>query len=75
MAGTVSRTARQWLSRHVSSLLLVVTGTGLAAGGILHMTSLGGAGDMAWIAAAACGPAMPCGRWRTASASAAPAWT
>jgi len=55
VAGTISRTAWQWLSRRVSSLLLVVTGTGLLAGGIMHTTSLGSTGDMAWIAAAACG--------------------
>ncbi len=55
MVRVVSAVAWRWLNRHVAALLLVVTGTGLVAGGTMHMTSLGGAGNIAWIAAAACG--------------------
>jgi heavy metal translocating P-type ATPase len=49
------RAARRWLARHVALVLLVVTGCGLAAGGVLHVAQAGVAGDMAWIAVGACG--------------------
>jgi heavy metal translocating P-type ATPase len=49
------RAARRWLARHVALVLLVVTGSGLTAGGALHVAQAGGAGDIAWIAVGACG--------------------
>src|SRR5664280_1399061 len=47
-----------WLSRLGTLLPLAVTTTGLIAGGVLHWTGVGSAGDVAWIAVAGCGIAL-----------------
>ncbi len=46
---------RRWLAKHVALVLLVLTGSGLAAGAVLHLAQAGAAGDLAWIAVGACG--------------------
>jgi len=59
MVGSVAlmrqHAARLWLARHVALLLLVLTVTGLAVGGVLSLAGAGRAGDVAWVAAGACG--------------------
>lgn len=49
--------ARPWLARAVALAPLIVTASGLLAGGVLHFTGAPGAGNAAWIAAGACGVA------------------
>lgn len=44
-----------WLTRHSALLLLVVTTSGLAAGGVAHLAGADGVRDAAWVGAAACG--------------------
>jgi len=51
------RAARQRLTRAVALAPLVATVSGLTAGAVLHLAGAGGAGDLAWIAAGACGAA------------------
>jgi heavy metal translocating P-type ATPase len=51
------RSRLAWLGRRMPVILLAVTVSGLAAGGILHLAGAGGAGDTAWLAAAVCGSA------------------
>ena len=51
------RAARRWLVRAVAQVPLIVTVSGLLAGGVLHLAGAPGAGDGAWIAAGACGAA------------------
>jgi magnesium-transporting ATPase (P-type) len=54
MMGTIKRAAR-WVARQSASLLLIVTATGLAAGGVASLAGAAAAADAAWLAAAACG--------------------
>ena len=49
--------AARWLVRAVALAPLIVTTSGLLAGGILHLAGASGAGNGAWIAAGACGAA------------------
>ena len=49
------RAARLWLARAAEMAPLIVTVSGLFAGGVLHLAGAAGAGDAAWIAAGACG--------------------
>jgi heavy metal translocating P-type ATPase len=49
------RDAGRWLARHNALVLLAVTTSGLAAGGMLQLAAAGGTGDAAWIAAGLCG--------------------
>ena len=44
-----------WLRRHPALVMLVVTVSGLAAGGLARLAGAGGGADAAWLAAAACG--------------------
>jgi heavy metal translocating P-type ATPase len=55
MAVTLAQHARAWLSRRAALLLLVVTASGLAAGGLAHLAGAGAVADAAWLATAACG--------------------
>jgi len=54
------RAGRRWLTRHISLVLLVVTGSGLVAGGAMHLAQAAAAGDVAWIAAGAFGAGYAC---------------
>ncbi len=47
--------ARAWLDRYSALVLLVLTGSGLAAGVGLSLAGAGAAGDAAWFASGACG--------------------
>jgi len=51
------RAGRLWLARAAEMAPLIVTVSGLLAGGILHLAGAPGAGDGAWIAAGTCGVA------------------
>src|ERR1035437_8478797 len=51
------RAGRLWRARAAEMAPLIVTVSGLLAGGILHLAGAPGAGDGAWIAAGACGAA------------------
>src|ERR1022692_3045618 len=51
------RAGRLWLARAAEMAPLIVTVSGLLAGGVLHLAGAAGAGDGAWIAAGACGAA------------------
>ena len=64
------RDAGRWLARHNALVLLAVTTSALAAGGMLQLAAAGGTGDAAWIAAGLCGAGYALGRWRTRSAGA-----
>ncbi len=44
-----------WLGRRSAVVLLVVTVSGLAVGGLARLAGAGGVSDVAWLAAAACG--------------------
>ncbi len=60
MATAGIRAGRRWLTRHISLVLLVVTGSGLVAGGAMHLAQAAAAGDVAWIAAGAFGAGYAC---------------
>ena len=49
--------ARRWLAGHLATVLLLVTGGCLAAGGILHLAGAVDGADMAWMAGGAVGAA------------------
>ncbi len=49
--------ARRWLAGHLATVLLLVTGGCLAAGGILHVAGAVDGADMAWMAGGAVGAA------------------
>src|ERR1039458_6553472 len=51
------RAGRLWLALAAEMAPLIVTVSGLLAGGILHLAGAPGAGDGAWIAAGTCGVA------------------
>jgi len=55
VAKTFVQDARAWLGRRSALVLLVVTASGLAAGGLARLAGAGAAADVAWLAAAACG--------------------
>ena len=55
MPVTGGRGARAWLIRRSATLLLLITISGLAVGGLARLAGAGGAADMAWLAAAVCG--------------------
>ncbi|HLI40577.1 MAG TPA: heavy metal translocating P-type ATPase [Streptosporangiaceae bacterium] len=55
MFSGIARGVRAWLARRTAPLLLAVTAAGLAAGGLAELAGGGGAADLAWLAAAACG--------------------
>jgi len=57
MASGHFRPAWHWLARAAAQVPLIVTASGLLAGGALHLAGAGGAGDAAWIATGACGAA------------------
>ena len=54
MTATV-RSRRAWLARRSALMLLVVTASGLAAGGLARLAGAGAVADAAWLATAACG--------------------
>ena len=47
--------ARTWLRQRSAWVLLVVTASGLAVGGLAWLAGAGGVSDVAWLATAACG--------------------
>jgi len=53
-AGFAQR-GRAWLGRRAALLLLTVTASGLAAGGLAYLAGTGAAADTAWLVTAACG--------------------
>ena len=55
MPVTGGRGARAWLIRRSATLLLLITISGLAAGGLARLAGAGGVADVAWLAAAVCG--------------------
>ena len=55
MMKTSARRAWAWLLRRSALVLLVVTASGLAAGGLAHLAGAGTVADAAWLATAACG--------------------
>ena len=55
MAKRFIRRTRVWLGRRTALLLLAVTVSGLAAGGLARLAGAGAAGNAAWLATAACG--------------------
>jgi hypothetical protein len=55
MAVTAGRGARTWLIRRSATLLLLITISGLAAGGVARLAGADRAADIAWLAAAVCG--------------------
>ena len=55
MGVTAGRGARTWLIRRSATLLLLVTISGLAAGGLARLAGADRAADIAWLAAAICG--------------------
>ena len=54
MTATV-QSRRAWLARRSALMLLVVTASGLAAGGLARLAGAGAVADAAWLATAACG--------------------
>jgi heavy metal translocating P-type ATPase len=55
MTTTMARGVRAWLVRRSAPLLLVVTTTGMVAGGAAWLGGASGVADAAWLATAACG--------------------
>jgi len=55
MVTTFVRRTRAWLGRRAALILLVVTASGLAAGGLAYVAGAGPAADAAWLVTAACG--------------------
>ena len=55
MTTTMARGVRAWLVRRSAPLLLVVTTTGMVAGGAAWLAGASGVADAAWLATAACG--------------------
>jgi cation transport ATPase len=55
MTRTVGRGVWGWLRRRSALVLLVVTVSGLAAGGLARLVGADTVADAAWLAAAACG--------------------
>ena len=55
MVTTFVRRARAWLARRAALLLLVVTASGLAAGGLARLAGAGAVADAAWLVTAAVG--------------------
>jgi cation transport ATPase len=53
----IARRREHWLARHMAAALLVVTTSGLVAGGAAHLAGAASAGDAAWLAAGMCGAA------------------
>ena len=47
--------AMRWLDRHAAIGLLLLSATGLAAGGALHLAGASSAGNVAWLAVSGCG--------------------
>jgi heavy metal translocating P-type ATPase len=60
MTETVARDAQAWLARRAAPLLLLVTGSGLAAGGVAILAGASGIADVLWLGVAACGLAYAC---------------
>jgi heavy metal translocating P-type ATPase len=60
MEVSVAQSARAWLARRVTMLLLLVTAAGLAAGGAARLAGAGQAADAVWLGVAACGMAYAC---------------
>ena len=55
MVTTFVRRTRAWLGRRAALILLVVTASGLAAGGLAYVAGAGPAADAAWLVTAAFG--------------------
>ena len=55
MMRSVARRTWAWLCRRSALVLLVVTASGLAAGGLARLAGDGAVADAAWLATAACG--------------------
>ena len=63
MARFIQR-GRAWLGRRSALLLLLLTASGLAAGGLAYLAGAGAVADAAWLAAAAVG--LGCALWSAA---------
>jgi len=63
MARFIQR-GRAWLGRRSALLLLLLTASGLAAGGLAHLAGAGAVADAAWLATAAVG--IGCALWSAA---------
>jgi heavy metal translocating P-type ATPase len=55
MVTTFARRTRAWLGRRAALILLVVTASGLAAGGLAYLAGAGAVADAAWLVTAAFG--------------------
>jgi hypothetical protein len=55
MVATLVHRVGAWLSRRAALLLLAVTASGLAVGGLAYLTGAGAVADAAWLAAAVVG--------------------